>query len=350
VFCSFRPRAEAEYITFEGKDGRLSEHLKTCWVITEGIAGTENQCIGVAEALGVTPVIKRVKLKSPWKELSPWLCWGHGNALARDSDPIAPPWPDLVLASGRKSIGIARHIREQAQGKTFVVQIQDPRVSPRHFDLVVVPQHDPTRGGNVIVTKAGLHRVTPKKIAAEKERLEKLIPKVPHPRVAVLIGGTSKHHTMTPANAKALAQQLLALVDHQKTGLLITASRRTGEENRRLLADMLRGPNIFFWDGAGENPYFALLALADYIIVTEDSVSMISEALSTGKPVYIASLEGGAARLDMFHKLLQEQGYTRPFTGMLEKWSYEPPDDTERVAREIRERLAAASRQTCQKS
>lgn len=329
----------ALYCNSEGKKALPESAIKTCWIITEGIAGTENQCIGVAETLGVEPVIKRIKLKAPWKQLSPWLSFGHDLALAAGSDPVGPPWPDLVIASGRKSIGIARHIREQGRESTFVVQIQDPRVNPKHFDLVVVPQHDPTRAENVIVTKAGLHRITPEKLAAAKEKFEKQFAKIPRPRVAVLIGGTSKAHTMTAENAKALAQQLLHLAENPNIGLLVTASRRTGEENVKLLRDALKGPAIHFWDGTGENPYFGFLALADYIIVTEDSVSMASEALSTGKPVYIAALEGGARRLDMFHKILHEQGYTRPFTGLLEQWSYTPPDDTQRVADEIRQRM-----------
>lgn len=314
---------------------------KSCWIITEGIAGTENQCIGVAEELGMTPVIKRIKLKFPWKQLSPWLSWGHGQALAEGSDPIDRPYPDLVLASGRKSIGISRHIRKQSGGQTFVVQIQDPRINPKHFDLVVVPQHDPTRGDNVLVTKAGLHRVTPGKLSAAKEKWEKHFSKIPHPRVAVLIGGTSKAHTMTLENARLLALQLLHLAESPDIGLIITASRRTGEENSKLMREMLQGPAISFWDGTGDNPYFGLLALADFIIVTEDSVSMASEALSTGKPVYIVALEGGARRLDKFHKILHEQGYTRPFTGLLEKWSYTPPSDTQLVAEEIRQRMKA---------
>lgn len=315
--------------------------IKTCWVITEGIAGTENQCIGVAEALGVTPVIKRVKLRAPWKQLSPWLCCGHEHALAPDSDRVDPPYPDLVLASGRKSIGIARMIREKSNGKTFVVQIQDPRINPGHFDLVVVPQHDPTRGENVIVTKAGLHKVTSAMLEAGRKKWAKTFADIPKPRVAVLIGGTSKAHTMTRENAKSLAQQLLHLAERPDTGLMVTASRRTGPENEKILRDTLKGDGIVFWDGEGENPYFGFMGLADYIIVTEDSVSMTSEALSTGKPVFIAALEGGAKRLDTFHKMLQEQGYTRPFTGLLEEWSYTPPDDTRRVAEEIRQRMKA---------
>lgn len=320
---------------------------KTCWIITEGIAGTENQCLGVAEALGITPVVKRIRLRAPWRQLSPWLPWGHGFSLAKGSDSIEPPYPDLLIASGRKSIGVALHIKKKSGGKTFLVQIQDPRICPKQFDLAVVPQHDPTRGENVMVTKAALNRITPEKISEAAVKWEKEFAKIPHPRVAVLIGGTSKAHKMTPDNARMLAGQLLALVDHRKAGLIITASRRTGDANMAILKEMLTptapvpntGNGIYLWDNKGENPYFGLLALADYIIVTEDSVSMTSEALATGKPVYIASLEGGAKRLDAFHKLLQEQGYTRPFTGVLETWSYTPPDDTMKVASEILARL-----------
>jgi mitochondrial fission protein ELM1 len=192
-----------------------------------------------------------------------------------------------------------------------------------------------------MVTQAGLHRVTPEKLAAAGKQFEKQFADIPRPRVAVLIGGTSKAHTMTKENARKLAQQLAHLAEMPHTGLLVTASRRTGDENARILQEGLQGPGIFFWDGNGENPYFGLLALADYIIVTQDSVSMTSEALSTGKPVYIAALEGGARRLDMFHRLLQEQGYTRPFTGLLEDWSYPPLNDTLRVAGEIRARFDA---------
>ncbi len=305
--------------------------------MTEGIAGTENQCLGVAEALSLTPLIKRIKLRSPWKQLSPYLAWGHGHALAFDSDSIAPPWPDIVIASGRKSIGIAQYIKKSSGGKTFIVQIQDPRISPGNFDLVVVPQHDPARGSNVIVTKGSLHRITPQKLAEAGEKWREKLKHLPAPRVAVLIGGNSKAHRMTSAATQKLADQILSL----NTGLMITASRRTGDENRHYLESRFRGKdNVFFWDGTGDNPYFGFLALADYIIVTEDSVSMTSESISTGKPVYVAPLEGNAKRLGLFHKSLQEQGFTRPFTGTLEAWSYTPPDDMMRVVTAIRSRLS----------
>ncbi len=148
----------------------MSELNKTCWIVTEGLAGTENQCLGITAALGVQAVIKRVKLRTPWRQLSPWLCCGHQYALTADSDPIDPPYPDLLIASGRKSIGVALHIKKQSGGKTFLVQVQDPRINPKYFDMVVVPQHDPTRGDNVIVTTGATHRVTPEKIAGRKKK------------------------------------------------------------------------------------------------------------------------------------------------------------------------------------
>ncbi len=311
----------------------------TCWVLTEGIAGTENQCVGVAEAMGITPVIKRIKLRQPWKALSPWLRIGHRHALAADSDRLDQPWPDLLIASGRKSIGLAAYVRKASGGKTFVVQIQDPRIAPKNFDLVVVPQHDPTRGSNVLVTTAALHRVTPTRLTAAAAQFTGVFDHLPATRVAVLIGGNSKAHQMTAAVTDRLCNQLQALAVKGDVGLMITASRRTGEDNIKRLREGLKGPNIWFWDGTGENPYFAFLAAATHIMVTEDSVSMTSEALSTGKPVYTIGLEGGAKRLATFHDLLQKQGYTRPFEGSLATWSYAALNDTIKVSQEILTRL-----------
>lgn len=316
----------------------MSERAPTCWVVSEGIAGTENQCIGVAEALGIVPVVKRVKLRFPWKQLSPWLRLGHEYALSAESDPIAAPWPDIALVSGRKAVGVGLDIKRRSGGKTLLVQIQDPKLPASLFDIVVTPQHDDIRGDNVILTTAGLHRVTPQKLAEHAAAWQSRLGALPAPRVAVMIGGNSRAHRMTAAATEKLVDGLQKLAA-SGAGLMITASRRTGAENTALLREKLTGDHIFFWDGNGDNPYFAFLGMADYIIVTEDSVSMASEAISTGKPVYIAALEGGARRLDNFHRLLREQGYTRPFDGTLESWHYTPPHDTEKVAAAIAQRL-----------
>lgn len=315
----------------------MSESSKTCWIVTEGIAGTENPCIGLAEAMGLPFTLKKIKLRSPWKQLSPFLRLGQDYALAHDSDRLDAPYPDILISSGRKAVALGLHIKKKSGGKTFLVHVQDPRVALDNFDLVIAPQHDPARGANVLVSRAALHRITPEKLSEAATKFAPALAHLPKPRVAVLIGGNSKAHSMTPAITQRLAGQLNTL--SQNAGLMITASRRTGAENEALLRQSLSGKNVWFWDGAGENPYFGFLALADYIIVTEDSVSMASEALSTGKPVYIAALEGGARRLNLFHSMLRDQGYTRPFTGQLEQWSYTPPNDTQQIASEILKRM-----------
>lgn len=300
------------------------------WVVTEGIAGTENQCLGIAEALSLQPEIKRIKLRQPWKNLSPYLRFEQAGTF---DPPLTPPWPDLLLTGGRKAIAAARYIRKASGGNTFTVFIQDPKFRLSDFDLVIVPEHDSARGKNVFVTAASPNRVTSEKLAETKARFPQF-ESLKSPRVAVLIGGDSRVHTLTPEVMKVFAEQLKSM----DAGLMVTASRRTGKENKAILNTALP-PGAFFWDGTGENPYFALLAWADYIIVTADSVSMLSEAATTGKPVYMVPLEGGSPRLDKLHKNLKNRGIIRIFEGKLEKWNYIPLRDAEMAAGEIRRRM-----------
>lgn len=302
-----------------------------CWVITEGMAGTENQCLGIAEALDIPYEVKRISLKEPWKTLSPFI------GLEKESSftpPLKGPWPDLVLASGRKSIAASRFIKKASKGKTFTVQIQDPRVSPTHFDLVAVPAHDPLRGDNVIVTKASPNKVTKELLVQAKQQFAHL-GELKEPRVAVLIGGSSKAYNMTKEITERLVQNLSKI----DASLMITCSRRTGIENKSLIESALNTDNNYVWDGTGENSYLGFLAWADYILVTADSASMISESCTTGKPVYMIDLEGGAKRISQLHQNLVEYGALRKFEGQLETFSYKPLNDSQMVAEEIKKRL-----------
>lgn len=301
----------------------------TCWIVTEGMVGTENQCLGVAAALGVTPSVKRITLRQPWKTLSPWL----GAETARTfTPPLEGPWPDILLASGRKSIAASRYIKKQSGGKTLTVQIQDPRIDPKYFDLVAVPAHDPTRGPNVIVTDGAPNLITPEKLQSAKEKWAGAFSSLPAPRIAVLIGGSSRAHKMTQNIARDMGEKLAHLARTQHAGLMITASRRTGEENIAALRATLSGTDAFIWDGTGDNPYHGMLAWADYIVVTSDSVSMLSDAGTTGKPVYMIPLDGGSARFDRFHVGLIGKGVVRVFDGTLEHWSYTPLNAAQIIA------------------
>jgi mitochondrial fission protein ELM1 len=309
----------------------LNTQFLKCWVVTEGLAGTENQCLGIAEALGVSYEVRHVSLRPPWKALSPFL--GFENRLTF-TPPLEPPFPDLVLAAGRKAIAAARYIRRASAGKTFTVFVQDPRVAATNFDLVAVPEHDSLRGSNVVVTKAAPNRITNKKLQMAMEKFP-AFENLKKPRIAVLVGGNSKAYTMTPEIMRNLAHKLKTL----DAGLMITTSRRTGAENEMILKNVLKDTGAWIWDNQGENPYFAMLGWADYILVTADSVSMLSEACTTGKPVYMINLQGGGRRVDALHRNLVKAGALRVFDGKLEHWTYTPLRDAETVAVEIRRRL-----------
>lgn len=319
----------------------------TCWVVTDGKAGMENQCLGLAEALGLSPIIKRIKLRSPWKQLSPFLRHGLANAFSADGDSVAPPWPDLLIATGRASIPAALHARRMSRltgGRgTVTVQIQNPVIDPSRFDLVVVPRHDEMTGANVMSTRGSLHRVTAAMLAGEAEKFLPQVAHLPAPRVAVLIGGTNAVYSLTPREMVVIATQLKALAASGYR-LMITPSRRTGDDNMAVLQHELRDTACFIWDGQGGNPYYGMLGLADAVIVTCDSVNMVSEACSTGKPVLVIDLPGGSDKFRRFHQAMRDDGLTRAFTGKIEPWSYAPLDDMRLVADRVRRIMHQAMR------
>ncbi len=303
----------------------------------------ENQCLGLAAAMGLVPVVKRVSLRAPWRQLSPtFLRLGLAHALAADSDRLDPPWPDVAIATGRQSVAASLFLRQVNPG-TFRIQIQNPGVRSSLFDLVVVPRHDRLRGNNVISTLGSLHGVTPQATADAAARMAPQFDHLPRPRVAVLVGGSNGAYRLDKTVMADFAGRLADMARKDGVGLMVTPSRRTGAENEQVLRDALAGLPATIWDGEGENPYFALLGLADAIIVTADSVNMVTEACSTGKPVMVAGLPGGSRKFDDFHRALLADGLTRPFDGRLENWAYQAPDDTAFVAAEAWRRFYARS-------
>ena len=315
----------------------MMAEIGSCWVVSEGHAGMENQAVGLAERLGAPFRIKRVHPRPPWV----WLPSGWWPApllaLGPDSDPIEPPWPDLMITSGRRSAPYSLLVRRASRGRTFTVHIQNPQARLDRFDLVAPPRHDRLAGPNVVETFGALHRVTRERLAAEADRFRASVAHLPRPLVAVLIGGPNRAYEMTTETIAGLAHKLRGL----QAGLAVTPSRRTGEMNVATLRSALAGAPAVVWDFSGDNPYFGWLGLADAIVVTADSVSMASEACSTGKPVFVAGLPGGNPKFRTFHAQLRQAGFTRPFEGRLERWTYQPLDDAATVAEEVRRRYAA---------
>ena len=226
------------------------------------------------------------------------------------------------------------------------MQVQNPDVALDKFDLVIAPDHDRLRGGNVFRTLGSLHGVTGATLDSARARFADAVAALPHPLVAVLLGGNNAVYRLDAAVATRLADSLAALAGAGK-GLAITASPRTSREavaviTDRLSRELARGQAVF-WDGTGDNPYLGYLAHADTLLVTGDSVNMVSEAAATGKPVHVVELAGGSDKFRRFHAAMAQAGITRPFTGALEHWSYTVPDDTAQAAAEIHRRLRLRS-------
>jgi mitochondrial fission protein ELM1 len=145
---------------------------------------------------------------------------------------------------------------------------------------------------------------------------------------------------MGPGDMRVLARQLKEAAASLGGGLVITPSRRTGDDALGVLREELKGTPHFLWDGRGGNPYFGILGIADFLVVTCDSVNMVSEACATGKPVYVAELPGGSEKFRRFHDALRDDGVTRSFAGQLQLYTYKPMDDMGEAARAVEAGLA----------
>jgi uncharacterized protein len=305
------------------------------WVLHDGKAGMASQALGLAEATGFGFLEKRLDIRFPWAYLPPALWFLPLHAARGTGARLTPPWPELVIACGRNAAMPALAIRRANRGRTVAAQIQNPNVGSTEFDVLIVPEHDGLCGPRVLVTRGAVHRVTQARLAAERQRFPALAA-LPRPILSVLIGGTNKAYRLTLRRVSEIADAVAAILRTRGGSALVTPSRRTGAAGVALLRNRLNGLSAAVWDGSGENPYFAFLALADGFLVTADSVSMISEAAATGKPVHIFDLDGGNAKFTRFHAAMQAAGITRPFTGKMESWSYPLPDDTARAGAMLR--------------
>jgi hypothetical protein len=322
------------------------------WAVSDGRAGIEAQVVGLADALSrLTPcevTVKRVAWKGRTGRLPWWLNLFPRRWLTPESDIPGPKdaeaWPDVWLAAGRATLPLSIRAKRWSGGRTYVVQVQDPRVPASMFDLVIPPKHDRLTGDNVLPITGSPHRVTPERLASEAKAFKRLIDPLPRPRVAVLVGGKSKAFDLSSERAAQIAHSIQIPLEQEGGSLMMTFSRRTPEPARALMTARLRHLPGVIWpsgkeSGEGANPYFAFLAAADYILVTEDSTNMATEAASTGKPVFVLKMDGSSLKFRLFHEELERMGAARPYGGAFHGWTYEPVNETDRAAREILARL-----------
>jgi hypothetical protein len=318
--------------------GAAGPLVDECWIVTDGVIGLENQALGLAERLPLTAQKFRVSFRPPWQFLAPHSLGDAFAHLSDKSDRFAPPWPRLLIGCGRHSIPVSRAVKRASGGRTFTVHCEHPHAPTRWFDAVIAPTHDQLAGPNVLSILGSPNRITPERLAQARTEFAPLFSSLRAPRVAVLIGGDSKTHgKLTALGSEEVVSAIESLA--REHGLMVSTSRRTPAGLAKALRQALAGTGAYVWGGNGANPYFGMLAWADAFLVTGDSVNMICEAASTGKPVHVLALPGGRERSRIFHDLLRRRHIARPFAGRIEQWSYTPLDETARAAAYLRQTL-----------
>lgn len=246
------------------------------------------------------------------------------------------------------------------------MQIQHPRSGLNRFDLVITPRHDyypltphahkqipwflrrwitprepPDR--HVVLTVGALHQADSAALRSAASAWHDKLASLPRPLLVVNIGGPAS----SCRYGADLAKQLTVLLQNvlwSCGSLRISFSRRTPEKVSKILVRELGNhPKVYIWNGEEPNPHMGHLSWADAFVITADSVSMLSEACSTGKPVYVIGAEHCKWKFADFHKSLLERGVVRPFTGkenISESWSYSPLNDTAEAASRVHVALA----------
>ncbi len=312
------------------------------WALLDDRAGNRSQVLGVAEALGLRFQIQELAY-TPAAALPNFFVGASFAGLTASSRVnLVAPWPDLVIAAGRRTAPVARKIKKDSAGQTVLVQIMYPGdAGIDEFDLIAAPRHDSIGPRpNLIEVTGAPHRVTPAKLAEAASQWQGRFEHLPHPWIAVIVGGSSKRRTFTAEMARDLGRTITAMAARAGGSLLITTSRRTGEAEGPLF-DEIKAPHFAFrWGDGGDNPYFAFLALADAVVVTGDSASMASEACATTGPVYIYAPKAlTPLKLAKLHGELFAGGYARPLADTLEAWAHPPLNTAVDIAQEIRRRF-----------
>lgn len=269
--------------------------MPVIWLIDAYRAGERGQVRALADALGGRLEIKQLRYRY-WQFLPHLLQLDSLAGLQRESiAQLQAPWPDLVISCGVRNEPVCRWIRAQSGGHTRYVHVGRPWAALQRFDLLVTtPQYRVPEADNVVHNTLTLHSLTTARLAASAQLWEASFAQLPRPHIALFVGGNSGPFTLGKKAAHRLAKQAAALVRANGGSLLVTTSSRTPAAATAALRSKLDVPNYFYEWCAGEqaNPYLGMLAAADQIIVTADSIAMLSEACASGKPVHMFDLGG----------------------------------------------------------
>lgn len=300
------------------------------WVLADPRAGTAAQAIGIAERIGL-----------PFRTIA--LEWGglarlpifFGTLLGLRPAPrgaFIPPWPQLVVSAGRRAGPAALWLGHQGVRSVHCMRF----AGGRGVDLNIIGRHDnPPDRPNVLPILGAAHRLSPARLAAARGEYA-AFGDLPSPRVALLVGGPVRAEGMDPAVARELGARVAGFCG----SVLATTSRRTGAPATEALAESLAATphRLHRWGAEGPNPLLGMMAWADALVVTGDSVSMLSEALVTPAPVFVAPIGGEGKRHLALHESLYAAGQARPLTELPAPFARAPLDEMGRIVNAIRAR------------
>jgi mitochondrial fission protein ELM1 len=314
-----------------------------CWVITDASAGNQRQALALAGCLQMPTRHLLLEPRAPWSWLAPRLTLGGALALPPSQrGSFAPPWPQVAIGCGRAAALFTRMLRRLSEGRCHTVQILDPRIDPRHWDTVIAPRHDNVHGPNVLTPLGSLNPIDDAWLEDGRESCPQF-DELAQPRIGVLLGGSRRGIALGAHYGRLLAARLLQR--HQALGgsLLVVASRRTSSELVQTIRGAVNSVPGLVWSGHddGRNPYPGVLGWADRLVVTPDSVNMLSEACATRCPVETLVTAPLPSKLARFHRELRDAGRLQDEAGTLSQHPAPPLRETASLAAVLRERIFA---------
>ena len=306
-------------------------------LLTEGMHGMISQVEGMAKALDTEYEHKIIRLNFPWNLIPPKFTLDSDIILKDKIYLMEGETPDLLISCGRKSV-VPSIIIKKKNPKIFTIHIQNPKVNLKNFDVVVAPEHDNLNGGNVLSSKGAVHYITEKEINNAKPYLENKI-KV-QKIVSLILGGPNKYYKFNKDQLIKIFNLIKSKFVSKGYKIIVIPSMRTPEESIELAIKEM-GTCGYVVNKVDKQAYLSAYALADYVVVTCDSTSMISEAAASGKPIFVAHMKArrNNYRFKRFFELFEKMGITRELGEKVETWSYNKHNEAQRLALKLKNKI-----------
>tara|TARA_B100001248_G_scaffold254744_1_gene233499 strand:+ start:43 stop:978 length:936 start_codon:yes stop_codon:yes gene_type:complete len=304
-------------------------------LLTEGLHGMISQVEGLAKALDLEYFHEKVELNNFWKFIPPKFTpiknFVFKNKIQREFD--------IIISCGRKSVIPSIFLKKISNKRIKNIHIQDPKVNFQNFDYIISPEHDSLKGDNIITSKGAIHYLTLTEIEEKKNYLSDRLTKEKK-IITLVLGGPNKYYAYSNQNILNIFSKISKQILNKDFQLIVIPSNRTPNKTIELAKKFFSAEHLII-DSVDKNAYLSSLGVADYLIVTCDSSSMISEAALTGKPLYVAMIPPSKkdTRFQKFRKLFEKMNIIREFDEKLETWNYEKLDETKRIAYEIKNKL-----------